>query len=448
MQCISKNVSFLAKSTFLLLVVFTLTSVLGELSAQDRRVHTVRQGETLYSISRQYEVTVDQIRTWNNLANNQINVGQRLYVSGASGTVTPRPQSREEANTGRAPQINGESGTDTQVIRHRVTSGETLFSLSRRYGVTVENIRDWNNLRSNVIELGQLLTIHVRSGRDIVEESATATSTSISREESQPVVAQPSAPRTSSDSIESGNVAPVAGAAGAVTVPQSGSAYYTVRAGDSLIRIANDHGISVADLMALNRLQSDRLTVGQVLLVRRPQGLPSVASGTTSSSPQGQFTSYQIARGERLNDILRKFEMTETELANLNPDIDIGNLRQGQQISVLLPPNITHKNPYRVASVQNETSEQVAVTRYNDLDRGRSLSNGDLYNPLSYTAAHSRLPLGSVVYVENPSNGSGLFVLINDRMVDSGIKLSHSAFEKLGFNVSSGNSATIRSQRE
>jgi rare lipoprotein A (peptidoglycan hydrolase) len=188
-------------------------------------------------------------------------------------------------------------------------------------------------------------------------------------------------------------------------------------------------------------------------MVRKPRGLPSVATGTTESSAQGRFVSHEIRRNERLNDVLARYQMTESELRALNPDIDISNLQTGLTISVLLPPTNVFKNPYRVnpgtqsttATDSNTTSLVIEkATRYSDIDRGRSTSNGDLYNPLSYTAAHQRLPLGSVVHIQNEATGYGIFVLINDRTTDSGIKLSHAAFEKLGFSLSADNRAIIK----
>jgi len=418
-----------------LFMAFTLALPLSLEAQSERQTHIVRQGETLFSISRQYSITVNQLREWNNLRGNQISVGQRLIVS-PSGQA-PAPQTPTPA-----PQQPPSTSDDATSVRHQVRAGETLFSLSRRYGVTVNDIRSWNNLSSNLLEVGQVLTIY-SDGRDISEEDITEATSE-----------QPQAPITSTltstvDSVDIQNQAQ-----NAITVQESGSAYHVVKSGDTLIQIATSNGISLEELRSLNRLQSDRLTVGQVLMVRKPRGLPSVATGTTESSAQGRFVAHQIRRNERLNDILSRYQMTETELKTLNPDIDINNLQPGLTISVLLPPTTVFKNPYRVnantstvATSTDTDSASVLVekaTRYSDIDRGRSTSNGDLYNPLSYTAAHQRLPLGSVVHIQNEATGYGIFVLINDRTTDSGIKLSHAAFEKLGFSLSADNRAIIK----
>lgn len=415
----------LTKTTMLLAFLMLLSVnlvMVDEANAQDRRTHVVRQGETLFSISRQYEVTVDQIRSWNNLSGNQINLGQRLFVSapGSAGTQqrpaqqpVPRPAPTPTQTQAPTPPPTIESSGDEEkvTITHRVGSGETLFSLSRRYGVSVNDIKEWNNLSSELVEIGQSLRIQTK--RQVIAGDVTP-----SADESSSVIAS----------------------------SRTTSAYYTVRAGDTLTKIASDNSISVEDVRNLNRLQSDRLSVGQVLLVRRPQGLPSVASGSATTTPQGRFISYEVRRGERLVDILRKFEMTESEFVALNADIDLADIRQGLAISVLMPPGTTYKNPYRVGEANQTatTSETIRATRYNDIDRGRSTTNGDLYNPSTFTAAHNTLPLGSVVYLENSTSGVGLFVLINDRIVEQSIKLSQAAFDALGFNASSENSVIVK----
>ncbi len=417
-----------------LIMAFTLALPLSLDAQSERQTHIVRQGETLFSISRQYSITVSQLREWNNLGGNQISIGQRLVVS-PSGQA-PAPQTPTPT-----PQQPPSTPDDATSIRHQVRAGETLFSLSRRYGVTVNDIRSWNNLTSNLLEVGQVLTLY-SDGRDISDEVIT-----------EAVSDSPQTPAANPQDTSIDSVDVQIQAQNAITVQESGSAYHVVKSGDTLIQIASENGITLQELRSLNRLQSDRLTVGQVLMVRKPRGLPSVASGTTESSAQGRFVTHEIRRNERLNDILSRYQMTESELRTLNPDIDIANLQPGLTISVLLPPTNVFKNPYRVntsnVSVDSSDTESGSIliekaVRYSDVDRGRSTSNGDLYNPMSYTAAHQRLPLGSVVHVQNESTGYGIFVLINDRTTDSGIKLSHAAFEKLGFSLSAENRAIIK----
>lgn len=96
-------------------------------------VHTVVAGDTLFSIARRYGSTVDAIKQANHLTGTNIYVGQRLVI----------------------PSPSGPSGTTI----HTVVRGDTLFSIARHYGTTVDAIRQANHLTGTNIYVGQRLQI-------------------------------------------------------------------------------------------------------------------------------------------------------------------------------------------------------------------------------------------------------------------------------------------------
>jgi len=112
-----------------------------ELAAQmeETTVHIVRSGEVLGSIARRYGTTVGQIQRLNNLRGTTIRPGQRLVVNAPAGA-------RQEA-------------TASTASVHTVRSGDTLTEIAARYGVTVRNLLDWNNLSSSNIRVGQRLRV-------------------------------------------------------------------------------------------------------------------------------------------------------------------------------------------------------------------------------------------------------------------------------------------------
>ena len=117
----------------------------------DSFVHVVKRGESLGSIARKYHVTVANIKKWNRLKRETIHVGQRLtiYRSGAP-----------MAQVGKSNQKNNKTSTSTpQVKTHTVKKGETLSSIARKYGCTVNDIKKWNGLKSNTVKIGQKLKI-------------------------------------------------------------------------------------------------------------------------------------------------------------------------------------------------------------------------------------------------------------------------------------------------
>lgn len=110
--------------------------------------HTVEPGQTYYSISRLYGLTVDELLAMNNLtASNVLEAGQQLMVKPAAGRAV-QPSSTGEAATSKA-----------TVTYHTVAKGETMFRISKQYGVTLEQIQEWNNLSDVGVKEGQKIKI-------------------------------------------------------------------------------------------------------------------------------------------------------------------------------------------------------------------------------------------------------------------------------------------------
>jgi len=96
--------------------------------------HVVQKGETLYSISKKYQISMSQIKAINNLKSNILGVNQELRIG--------------YLNTA---EINDSSWT--------VVKGDTLYSISKQTGVSISQIKSLNNLDSNLILVGQKLSI-------------------------------------------------------------------------------------------------------------------------------------------------------------------------------------------------------------------------------------------------------------------------------------------------
>ncbi len=107
-------------------------------------VHTVRRGETLSHIARRYGTTVNELRAANGWVNpRRLRVGQRLRIPGQD----------------RAVSMSAEAATPTWTV-YRVRRGDSLWKISRRYGVTVRELQQWNGLgRQSKIVPGQTLRI-------------------------------------------------------------------------------------------------------------------------------------------------------------------------------------------------------------------------------------------------------------------------------------------------
>ena len=333
---------------------------------------------------------------------------------------------------------------------HTVEKGETLFSIAQQYGIEVEQLKQWNNIRADQLAVGQSLVIRrsTPEGEDAVTHTVQKKETlfSISKEYNVSIAEIKSWNNLGSNNLAVGQKLTIYPSDSSEPTQQSivveneaqQNTYYTVKSGDSLYKIAQAHEMTVDELKKLNDLTSNTIRVGQQLTVRSSgtDTTPSVER-TTESSPQGKFVTYEVTGGTlTLQDILEKFSMEEVEFRALNPGVEDSRFRQGQQLTVLAPPTRTFKNPY-LSNSNMQNLGNTPVSKYADSERVNPTTNGELYNPDALTAAHSNISLGSVIYVENPDNGKGVYVRINDRNSGNGLKLSAAAWQMLNFTGSS-----------
>lgn len=258
--------------------------------------YTVVPGDTLFSIAMKFGSSIDGIKATNKLSTNMIFVGQKLVVpllpapSAAKPDVTQTPvhpvqekevnaptnpvqekqtdasvspvqneqatapttQVREEQATPAAPASPKQEGTaeggqqqNQSATTYNVISGDTLFLIAKKFNSTVDSIKAANNLKTNMIFVGQRLVIPA----SVATPPVTAT----------PETAQPSIKPVPEEQT------PPAPVQEEKVVEQENE--YVVVAGDTLFRIANKLGTSVASIKETNNLTGNTIFVGQKLLI-------------------------------------------------------------------------------------------------------------------------------------------------------------------------------------
>ncbi|EKK3340205.1 TPA: 1,4-beta-N-acetylmuramoylhydrolase [Listeria innocua] len=117
-------------------------------TSTNAKVYTVAKGDSLWRIATNHKVTIANLKSWNNLKSDFIYPGQKLKVS--AGTTT---------NNTNAAKPSTNKPSNSAVKTYTVKKGDSLWAISRQYKTTVDNIKAWNKLTSNMIHVGQKLTI-------------------------------------------------------------------------------------------------------------------------------------------------------------------------------------------------------------------------------------------------------------------------------------------------
>ena len=206
--------------------------------------YVVKKGDTLYSISKRFNISVDTLKRINNLTNNILTIGQTLKLV--------------------------DEPTNSNYI---VQKGDTLYSISKNNNVSIEDLIEANNLTSNILVIGQELFIPASQGEgnyDFPEDQT------------------------------------------------ENFAIYEVQKGDSLWKIANTYNITIPELIEINNLKDLNIKVGQKLLI------PNMNNET-------EF--YTVEKNDTLWSIAKKYNLTVDELKEIN-NLDSNMLIVGQQLII------------------------------------------------------------------------------------------------------------------
>ena len=150
--------------------------------------HQVAPGDTLYNIAKRYGVSQDNIRMWNNMPDDTVKLGTSLRV---------KPTSASGASYGNTSSATGS---------YRVVSGDTLYSIAQRHGMTVSQLRAVNNLQDENLRVGQTLRVNgtavastpVVQTPPVVSTTTTTTTTNITPTNITPTPTVTASSKTSS----------------------------------------------------------------------------------------------------------------------------------------------------------------------------------------------------------------------------------------------------------
>lgn len=208
------------------------------------QVHTVESGDNLSGIADIYGVSVSELKEWNNLESDKIVVGQKLNIYSDKKTG-------DKISKGKT--------------THIVTEGENLSLIADMYGVSVNNLREWNDIDGDVIKQGQKLNI-VKPKKTTDKSSDKTTNKKTST--------------------------------------------HKVKEGENLTLIADKYDVTIEDLREWNELKKDVIVPGQTLVVSEPK--------KTKEKTTSKGKTYKVKKGDTLQSIADEFNVTIKDVKKWN----------------------------------------------------------------------------------------------------------------------------------
>ena len=261
--------------------------------------YTVVSGDGLYAIARKTGTSINDLLSLNGLSlNSTIYPGQVLTLSASSESSTNEEttSTEEESSSSTQETTSEESAASSEQPStggtYTVVSGDGLYAIARKTGTSIEDLLSLNGLSLNsTIYPGQVLTLSANTEGATAEESTESTA-----EESQEEAA------TSEE-----------------TTPSTNAKMYYVHSGDSLYRIAHNHGISLTTLLEWNHLSVDSIIhPGQGLMVSEGSSSSTEEAEETAASSESTETTYTVQPGDGLWRIAKNHGLTLDELKSLN----------------------------------------------------------------------------------------------------------------------------------
>ena len=252
--------------------------------------YIIKKGDTLYSIANKYNVNINDLKQINNLNNNILNIGEQLIIP---------------TNT----KIEEVDNYETYIVK----PNDTLFSIAKMYNVKVEDIKKVNNLSSNTLSINQQLLIP--KGTSIIEELYSNyivkqgdTLYSISNKYGISVDKIKEINNLKDNILSIGSILKIPTEQIDI-ISNDDYITYIVKKGDTLYKRSNDYNIFQKELMDYNNLTSNILSIGMIIKI------PNITSTNRYVVKQGDSL-YSIAKkfNKSVEEIKTKNNLTSTLL--------------------------------------------------------------------------------------------------------------------------------------
>jgi|WetSurMetagenome_2_1015567.scaffolds.fasta_scaffold38100_2 membrane-bound lytic murein transglycosylase D len=324
--------------------------------------YRVKNDDSLLGIADLFNSRVSDIRNWNNIPyTTTIKIGQTLNI------YVPEEMKDYYSSLDKTTEIETNSNVVTTkttkttknagIVYHKVRRGETLGLIAAKYGVSVNQLRDWNNISGNKILSGKNLRIYPDGNQNYVSLNEKKTTTTknnlykykVKKGDSLSEIAEKfgvSAQQIkkwnniSGNKIVSGktlkiyNTTTSTSYGDLTTKNTSNVSYYKIKSGDSIGSIADKYGVKISDLQKWNNISGNKILTGNTLKIYSDTKVNDIPNeNTTNKNVKSNQQSYTVRKGDSLYSIAQKNNTTVAKIKSLN-NINSNNIKTGQKIKL------------------------------------------------------------------------------------------------------------------
>ena len=280
------------------------------------KFYKIKRGDSLNEIASKFGVTVTELKKWNRIRGKYAPRGKMLkiysYENVANSSKDPESKEvaqvqKEPAAIEEQPAIAESTFKEERVVtlvkttkKYKVKRGDNLSSIANNYGVTVKEIKEWNNLKKNSVASGKVLKIKVNEKVATKVKREIRTDNNISNNKNEALATIDKATATTEESQ-----------AREPKTPE----FYIVQKGDNLSNIAKKYSISIDDIKKWNNLSSGNIALGSKLKIAMEKENDTLNSDTeVAIKPEYKTQEYIVVKGDNLGNIAKKHHVTIDEL--------------------------------------------------------------------------------------------------------------------------------------
>lgn len=222
--------------------ILNIPQIYEEPTPGDYIIYTVKSGDNLYGIAQKYKTTVDELIDYNNLSSTSLSIGQQILI----------PNQAESDN----------------YITYTVVAGDNLYNIAKKYNTTMDELMRINNLSTTLLSIGQKLRIPSGNVDDNISNETNYIEYVVSSGDNLYGIAN-KYDTTVSELMNYNNLSSnLLNIGQIIRIPTTtGNITYTVKSGDNLYSIARKYNTSVDEIKRKNNLTSNLLSIGTILII-------------------------------------------------------------------------------------------------------------------------------------------------------------------------------------